>query len=73
MKKEKKTKTSVTPVGNNSDVDEKKPRTVKISADMHKQIRVLAVTRDMPMQSFIERMLQFGLDKKAYEKFPAIA
>jgi hypothetical protein len=69
MKTEKKRKTRT----NNSDSDEKKPRTVKISAEMHKQIRVLAVTQDMPMQSFIEKMLQSGLDKKVYEKFPAIA
>jgi hypothetical protein len=69
MKKEKATKPRTT----NSDSDEKKPRTVKISADIHKQIRVLAVTQDMPMQSFIEKMLQSGLDKKVYEKFPAIA
>jgi len=65
MKTEKKRK----PRSNNSEIDEKKPRTVKISADMHKQIRVLAVTQDMPMQSFIEKMLQVGLDKKVYEKF----
>jgi hypothetical protein len=65
MKTEKKRKTRT----NNSDSEEKKPRTVKISADMHKQIRVLAVTKDIPMQSFIEQMLQVGLDKKVYEKF----
>jgi hypothetical protein len=65
MKTEKKRKANTS----NSESDEKKPRTVKISAEIHKQIRVLAVTKDIPMQSFIEQMLQFGLDKKVYEKF----
>lgn len=44
-------------------------RTVKISDVLHHRIRVLSVQKRMPMQEFIEGLLNFGLKEKAYEKF----
>lgn len=50
-----------------------KNRTVKVSDGLHHRIRVLSVQRRIPMQSFIEQVLEFGLKNKVYENFEVAA
>jgi hypothetical protein len=69
MKKVKKTKTTKS----NGASDTPKPRTVKISDALHHEIDVLSTEKRMRLQVFIEGLLRFALDKKAYDKFPAVA
>jgi hypothetical protein len=52
-------------------VKPKMTRTVKIADVLHHRIRVLSVQKRMPMQEFIENLLQAGLRDKTYEKFVA--
>lgn len=46
-----------------------KNKTVKISDSLHHEIRVLAVEKRIPLQSFIEQVLRSGLERKVYDKF----
>lgn len=44
-------------------------RTVKIADKIHHKIRVLSVQKRMPMQEFIDALLNAALKDKTYEKF----
>lgn len=46
-----------------------KNRTVKVKDDLHHRVQMQAVRLRIPLQSFVEQMLEHGLASKVYETF----